>query len=900
MKRRTRARAPTAARFAVLTPPMPRVDPCGACSTAFRRAHFGPLSPLAWDYDTSLLRLTRKKVAEISGVHSFFSGERFGPRAVRKAVALLTGFHGFFSGKVPGSGVQVAIVGDGGRALQDRSANITGVSILVRRMWPWGRKSDERSAALRSEDTAPPQDRLWLGFRWGRRNTKTGVDVDGPLTIDELGTDSEDEESPQSGRWVQLLKTVGLVREQSAAHTGSGGVEVDASLAARADEEQGSLQEARADGEQSLLSVSRPWLSTGWVPWGSPPKAVEESSKSTALVTGSSGAAEEGGHGGQNGEIEDTAGKSTQQEDAEQTPTGDLLLEGLSYLWGWWPTSSSNSSSITTQETETAGKENLAKERSNEDAALENQEEGHEKGQGHDEGDLLLEGKSSLWGWWPTSSSNSSITTQKTETAGKENLAKERLNEDAALENQEEGQGEGHEEGDLLLEGMSSLWGWWPTSSSNSSITTQETETAGKENLAKERSDEDAALENQEEGHEKGQGHEEGGVGGGAKSAVAATSSKEEASIFRRWLPLAKTQGDEQEAGNVTSAGGEEIGSQAGVDVILAENGATGATQVERAGIALEPTEVSPEPSNSWRLWQALKGAVTFSSEPRDDADAAPNVEEMPISPEAEAGTIADSPSATAGLDDVRGEVVLIEGQIKQDGEPELAEQPLVGTQPLVGSHCSETGSDALEAGSEALEAGSEALEAVTEALEAVTEALDTVNKALEAGSEALEARNEALEARNEALEARNEALEAGSEALEAGSEASETGGGSGERITSVVIMPSLDGEDVRIDYENVNTDTSIMAISADSSGAGVGEKEALELGVGDLGDIEVVVESDTEGDGDDSSEGSDGSECSDGSKGRVSSPAESEASTGHEKDRREQKTGNRIWGWLR
>lgn len=67
---------------------------------AFRRSHFGPLSPLSWDYDTSLVRLVRKRMARVSGVRHFLSTEYWSIQSWRKSMARFTGLSGFFVSKV--------------------------------------------------------------------------------------------------------------------------------------------------------------------------------------------------------------------------------------------------------------------------------------------------------------------------------------------------------------------------------------------------------------------------------------------------------------------------------------------------------------------------------------------------------------------------------------------------------------------------------------------------------------------------------------------------------------------------------------------------------------------------------------------------------------------------------
>lgn len=338
---------------------------CAPYLIAFRRAHFGPLSPLSWDYETSLLRLARKKVADISGVHYFFSAERFGLRSLRKIAARLTGFHGFFSGKLPDSGVQITVVGDeaGTELLQGPAADGSEISNFVRRLLPWGKKSSENIAELLSEDAVSPRERLWLGFRWGRRDTrvqesKSGGDQAIPLTIAEI----EDDKSTWS-RWVDLRRVVGIGRRRAEADTASEEAGIGEVINAGEEEDEGSLRKAGTGGKLSILRAERPWLSTGWIPWGVSRNRMQE--PSAAIVPVTEDAVEEGVRAeAREGEGEDVVGNVEQS----PLPSGEEVLEGKSYLWGWWfSSSSSNNSSIPEQNIEAFGGGNVTTESSHEE-----------------------------------------------------------------------------------------------------------------------------------------------------------------------------------------------------------------------------------------------------------------------------------------------------------------------------------------------------------------------------------------------------------------------------------------------------------------------------------------------------------------------------------------------------
>lgn len=360
---------------------------CAPYLIAFRRAHFGPLSPLSWDYETSLLRLARKKVADISGVHYFFSAERFGLRSLRKITARLTGFHGFFSGKLPDSGVQITVVGDetGTGPLQGPAADVNEVSNIVRRLLPWGKKSSENIAELLSKDAVSPRQRFWLGFRWGRRDTrvqesKSGGDQAIALTITEI----EDDQFTWS-RWVDLRRVIGHGRRRAEADTVSEETGIDEVI--HLEEDEGSLQKAGTDMS---------WLSMGWIPWG-----VWRNRMKDSVEVGDRGETREG-------ESKDAV------RDVEQTPllSNEQVLEGKASLWGWWfSSSSSNNSNIPDQDIETSG---------GSDVTTEEGTEGLKEGNGADDAitvddpesvvvALPKEDVSTLWRWLPITKGNEEV-----------------------------------------------------------------------------------------------------------------------------------------------------------------------------------------------------------------------------------------------------------------------------------------------------------------------------------------------------------------------------------------------------------------------------------------------------------------------------------------------------------
>ncbi|CAM9627142.1 unnamed protein product, partial [Ectocarpus sp. 8 AP-2014] len=260
----------------------------------FRRAHFGPLSPLSWDYDQSILRLVRKKVAQLSGLHDFFSTERFGLRSIRKSVARLTGLHGFFSGKNPGSkGVAVSVFGSGkGTAAAD--AEGSGVSTGVTSWWkPWGRTSDDGNeiedvvvpdvAAAGAEGGAPGAsagERFWLGFRWSRRGRKgqsgdeaeEGVAPTGSVVVDldersQISMDTENgqaQEPRSTSRWARVRGAWVFGRAKESNVAGELAASEDGGLSdssVEAEEDKEASGKGRLDSSTLAESSDRPWLS---------------------------------------------------------------------------------------------------------------------------------------------------------------------------------------------------------------------------------------------------------------------------------------------------------------------------------------------------------------------------------------------------------------------------------------------------------------------------------------------------------------------------------------------------------------------------------------------------------------------------------------------------------------
>lgn len=449
---------------------------CALHLIAFRRAHFGPLSPLSWDYETSLLRLARKKVADISGVHYFFSAERFGLRSLRKFAARLTGFHGFFSGKLPDSGVQVTVVGD--ETGTGPAADGNEVSNLIRRLLPWG-KSSENIAELLSKDAVSPRQRLWLGFRWGRRDTgvqesKSGGDEAIALTIAEI----EDDKFTWS-RWVDLRRVMGRGRRRTEADTVSEEASTDEVI--NLEEDEGYLGKA---------GTERSWLSTGWIPWG-----VSRNRMQDSVEVGDGAEVREGESKDVVGEVEQTRLPSVEE---------------------------------------------------------------------------VLEGKSSLWGWWFSSSSsyNSSIPEENLETFGG---------------------------GDVMTE----------------------------------------------EGLKEGNGADDAIIVGDAESAVVA-SPKEDVFTLRRWLPTTKGDGE----GKVNDACADESD--------LREGG--GVTRLERTeeDVKPSPSPRSADPSNVWRVWEALKGMRAQQSRLSDDSSSI-------------TGEVPMEDRYCSGVGVINGEVIVVESETRQE-----------------------------------------------------------------------------------------------------------------------------------------------------------------------------------------------------------------------------------------
>lgn len=308
-------------------------------AAAFRRAHFGPLSPLSWDYESSLLRLARKKFSQLSGSHEFFSTERFGLRYMRKAIARITGFHGFFSGKMLGTGSRLVVVKE---AYEDepplghsrKSSGLTGgVSRLMQGVWPWGEPDGENILVEMSEseenelggkEASGDESRFWLKFRFFPRSNEEDeqkVEVaNGKADGRELV--KLDEGDGHESRWVGLRGIWGFQRNatsEAASVSDSGGKTMDAQEAEEAKEQIGAV-----DNQTSPRVEERPWLSVGWTPWGA--RSVSK---------------ESGGDGDESGDTVDGEhsegnGKAVATIDDESAV---MKMEEQSFLKSWWPIS---------------------------------------------------------------------------------------------------------------------------------------------------------------------------------------------------------------------------------------------------------------------------------------------------------------------------------------------------------------------------------------------------------------------------------------------------------------------------------------------------------------------------------------------------------------------------------
>ncbi|CAM9488264.1 unnamed protein product, partial [Laminaria digitata] len=383
---------------------------------AFRRAHFGPLSPLSWDYEFSLLRLVRKKAADLSGLHDFFSTERFGVRSLRKVVARLTGFHGFFSGKKPTAGVHVAVLGDGPEGSpRNRYDEEGGFFAAVRRWWPWGGPDPQDEVSLAPPPVSePPGDwrsyggdpggRFWLGFRWfsdAKRGTESEEESSGDGVSSSLaqgGGDDSDEGAQQAvlrSRWEQVQQLWAFGREASPEEVGekSGteeppdGVSSPDGVSAP-DGESGSPREGQAEAEGLSPASSVPdrrWLSVGWTPWGAVQVQTPDSRKGEGGVVGPA---------------------------LEAQP----LPEEASYLQRWWPASSARevepAAALVASSVGPASVNPVVSGQEGEEevTAVEEGEDDREvMGEGFDgpvaaEGQAVSEEQSYLQRWWPARS----------------------------------------------------------------------------------------------------------------------------------------------------------------------------------------------------------------------------------------------------------------------------------------------------------------------------------------------------------------------------------------------------------------------------------------------------------------------------------------------------------------
>ena len=356
------------------------------------------------------MRLARKKVAQLSGLHDFFNTERFGLRSLRKSVAHLTGFHGFFSGKNPGAkGVAVSVVGSRSRkaaAAAATTAVANEVTSGARWWWPWGRRKSSSSGdsdgvkgvgvvsapvpGADGSDAPGGGDRFWLGFRWSRRRKQQGEEqevVGGvtdlaaspPLLIAE-GTAGEGNPGPlPRSRWAQVRGAWGFGRPAESEAVGATPAatipeaQEDSSEEEEEDKSEGVVKGQVGSSPESSSS-SRPWLSIGWTPWGGRAKdRTDVSSASLVREEGAGGeaegnAADEKGAAagastaatvaGGDGAAGDAEGQQVGDSTADDSPPGagspaaaepvSPSRDEVSYLRRWWPGSSTTTTTTTT------------------------------------------------------------------------------------------------------------------------------------------------------------------------------------------------------------------------------------------------------------------------------------------------------------------------------------------------------------------------------------------------------------------------------------------------------------------------------------------------------------------------------------------------------------------------
>ncbi|CAM9724943.1 unnamed protein product, partial [Scytosiphon promiscuus] len=263
---------------------------------AFRRAHFGPLSPLSWDYDQSVFRLARKKMAQLSGLHHFFNTDPLGLRLLRKGIARLTGLHGFFSGKSKSGGgaggalVPVA-VGNKEVAVSEGDSASEGSRWW---WWPVPRASGNKSGQEADAVTPPPvvqetpgdgsgsDGRFWIGFRWTRRGSDKedqGESAGVGGSSDGITADQNLKGEPPLSSVVVAPKSRSLFTRVRRSFWGLGrgsGTDADAEVenvdiidVPESEESEDDTVEGDAKtGATEARRNSRPWLFSGWTPWG--------------------------------------------------------------------------------------------------------------------------------------------------------------------------------------------------------------------------------------------------------------------------------------------------------------------------------------------------------------------------------------------------------------------------------------------------------------------------------------------------------------------------------------------------------------------------------------------------------------------------------------------------------
>lgn len=536
----------------------------------------------------------RKKAASLSGIHDFFSTERFGVRSLRKAVARLTGFHGFFSGKKPTAGVHIAVIGEGPDGYRSRHDDEGGFFAAVRRWWPWGGPDDGRLTLAPPVSEPPegwrsygdPGSRFWLGFRW--------------FSDAKRGAESEDEVSGDEGaqavsrsRWEQVQYRWAFGREVSPEEAGESATEPPGGVAPEAaGGENGSRREGGVEGQSPLSAVpDRRWLSVGWTPWGAM-QAPDDASVRVEAPSGLEGVGE-GGHSRSEGESPPVSvGEGEGVGEGEvfgPVLEGQTRSEEPSYLKRWW------SGSPTEEVVEPAA---AAAAGNGSQPGPDGVEGGEAEGEGVELGPVLeaQPGETSyLKRWWPAGPTQE-VTPAATAAPG--NVS------EAGVDRAGKGEAEGVELGPVLgaqplPEESSYVKRWWPGSPA------QEVAPVGAGSVSKAGTD----------------GEGEGG-GEGAKVGLVAEAQplSEESSYVKRWWPGSSAQEVAPAASSVSHAVSKEATS-----VGRKEGGDKG------VGRVLEGQPFSEEKSYLQRWWPSkpareVERAAAPAASSVDPAGAGPVV----------------------------------------------------------------------------------------------------------------------------------------------------------------------------------------------------------------------------------------------------------------------------------